>query len=466
MGSTRRGRWLASVVGVACFFATTCAGMQPASAATAPLAAVPAQAAVPADTVVHSRKDAEGAISQPALDYFTSTYHVSEAVARERLASQVMVGDLPAQLEHRVGSGVAGAQFDDATGEWDIGVTPAADTAKVRSVLGDLGLGSVSRLHPQAVSDKQLDSEADRLVPRVAAMTGGTGAMLAVHDGQVHVQVSQDLGQSKLSTITSAVHAQAMSSSPALGSNVVVDPVPVVQVKPPPALACIYPYCDTLVAGIEMWTYQNDANPNTRISCTAGFWVGVPGLPRISMLTAGHCIQAIGQPWGTCSINPTNCYNVGSQVESYNGGTSPSTADGDAGLIKQDVAGFDAYAGYFNWTPDAVSPLHAYETQNPVRGEVDCKQGVTTRSTCGTIQAQYVNISPDASGRYYTGLFQSDACSQQGDSGGPWAQAAYETAVGLTSHGNYAGSCTPYPSYGEPIQRALTRFGAVVYGYN
>lgn len=240
--------------------------------------------------------------------------------------------------------------------------------------------------------------------------------------------------------------------------HVDVEAVDASTLRPPSAVVCAFPFCAQLLAGVSIW----DAN----YGCTAGFYVGYYGDTRPYMLTAGHCISSSGAlwSWSTCSVGPSNCAPVGSQVTGYNGGTSVDTADGDAGLIRSDIIEWQAYPGYMNWSSGGISTLHWYETANPSPGQWVCKNGVTTQTTCGWVTTSYVNISPDAVGRYYTGLFETNACSQQGDSGGPFTRADSETAVGLVSHGNYAGSCSPFPGIGEPVSRARSRFGVEIWG--
>ncbi len=58
------------------------------------------------------------------------------------------------------------------------------------------------------------------------------------------------------------------------------------------------------------------------------------------------------------------------------------------------------------------------------------------------------------------GMLESTACSDGGDSGGPWTQANVETAIGIHSAGN-ADGCG---AFAEPLHRALSATGTVIYG--
>jgi hypothetical protein len=434
-------------------------------------------AAEPLGPQQRSRRDVIPKLNPGAVEYYTEKYGVSPDEARRRLADQARFGDLDASLGRELGDTLASVEYDNPAGEWIIGVTPEANDSRVARATRDSGVAGVARIETRVATDTELRRIADDLVPEVARILDGDDERFAVtlNRGRVVVDVPEDTGAAELEALDDAgrtAAARAVRRSPTAratagsGSLTTVRRSKPAALPGPAAISCSMPYCDTLMGGISIWLYANDAypiGPGNGGFCTAGFWVGYPGGPRVSMLTAGHCIHAVGQPWGTCSYGGASCHNVGSQVTGYNGGPA-SAPDGDAGLIKQDVAGFGAHPGYVNWATLGIGTIRWYEQSNPATGQIVCKEGVTTGNTCGTVTASYANISPDADGRYYTGLFQSDACSQQGDSGGPWLRAESDTAVGITSHGNYAGSCGPHASYGEPISRPLQRWGATIYG--
>ena len=99
--------------------------------------------------------------------------------------------------------------------------------------------------------------------------------------------------------------------------------------------------------------------------------------------------------------------------------------------------------------------------QVPVGGRV-CRSGSTTGWRCGTVQAfnQTVNYSQGT----VFGLTRTDACAEQGDSGGPFVSqpifffGPYVSAQGLTSGGS--GNCTfGGTTYFQPLNEVLTRYG-------
>ena len=443
---------------------------QAASTTTAPTAAEPLT------TQHRSRDEVIPRLSPEAVAYYTDEYRVTRAEAQRRLADQNRFGDLSTSLRRLLGADFASAEYDNRAGEWTVAVTPDASTDDIARAVEATGVDAVSRVVTHTNTDAQLRNEADRLLPLVSGILDRPDDRfsISVDGGRLVIDVAETTSASDFEALTrleAASAARLMRRSHGPSRAATDDPVSVRRSGPgslpgPPAISCGMPYCDTLMGGISIWLYANDAypiGPGNGSYCTAGFWVGYPGGPRVSLLTAGHCIHNIGQPWGTCSYGGTSCHNVGSQVTAYNGGP-PSAPDGDAGLIKQDVAGFGAHPGYVNWATLGIGTIRWYETSNPALGQVVCKEGVTTGNTCGTVTASYANINGDSNGTYYVGMFRSDACSQQGDSGGPWLRGETDTAVGLTSHGNYSGQCAPFASFGEPIHRPLQRWGATLYG--
>jgi hypothetical protein len=56
-------------------------------------------------------------------------------------------------------------------------------------------------------------------------------------------------------------------------------------------------------------------------------------------------------------------------------------------------------------------------------------------------------------------MLEANACSQGGDSGGPWTQANLEAAIGIHSAGPGCGDILA-----EPLHRALNSTGTVMYG--
>ena len=164
--------------------------------------------------------------------------------------------------------------------------------------------------------------------------------------------------------------------------------------------------------------------------CSIGF--AVEG----GFVTAGHC----GTPG-----NETTGFNQQAQ-----GQVVASVFPGDADMGVVQVNG--------DWTPQPfvddfngnALPV-AGSTESPV-GAAVCRSGSTTGTHCGTILAknQTVNYPEGA----VTGLTQTDACAEGGDSGGPWLSG--DQAQGVTSGGS--GDCTVGgETFFQPVNEILQR---------
>ena len=167
--------------------------------------------------------------------------------------------------------------------------------------------------------------------------------------------------------------------------------------------------------------------------CSAGFTAtdGTTGF----VVTAGHCTAA-GSSWTTGSGEA-----IGPSVDS-------SFPVDDYGLIE---------------VTNPALPLTGEVTGiGPVSGAAEasvgdevCRSGATTGVDCGTIQAFGATVNYGG-GDVVSGLVQTDACAEPGDSGGPWV--ADGQAQGLTSGGS--GDCTSGgTTFYQPIAEALDDYG-------
>jgi streptogrisin C len=123
-----------------------------------------------------------------------------------------------------------------------------------------------------------------------------------------------------------------------------------------------------------------------------------------------------------------------------------------------------------NWTPSPCVGTVSYplcyspgnvmingSTEAPINATV-CRWGRTTGGPhCGTIQATNVTVNY-VDGSTVNHLVQSTACSQPGDSGGPFVWN--NQGQGMLSGGPVGGTCpTSTLSYYYPLNPALTAFG-------
>ena len=172
--------------------------------------------------------------------------------------------------------------------------------------------------------------------------------------------------------------------------------------------------------------------------CSAGFSARTPaGAPRL--ITAGHCTNRGGDVSGAngAPIGPVR--------------SSVFDRTGDWGVV-------DVGPG---WRPTPSVAAEASTTRAvtgiataPV-GAAVCRSGSTTGWRCGTVTA--VDVTANYAAGPVQGLVLSTACSEGGDSGGPFV--AGSSAVGVLSGGT--GDCTTAggTSLYQPIDEVLRAEG-------
>lgn len=174
-----------------------------------------------------------------------------------------------------------------------------------------------------------------------------------------------------------------------------------------------------------------DAITVASLGCSVGFSV-VGGF-----VTAGHC------------------GSTGNQVKGYNGRSMGIVAGST--FPGRDYAWVDVYS---NWTPRPwVNNYHG--SNRNVRGYTPavvgasvCRSGNTTGWRCGTIKARNVTLTYDG-GKVY-GLTRTSACSDYGDSGGPFLSGTH--AQGVTTAAPSGSGCKA-DTYFQPVRPILARYG-------
>ncbi|MGK5530072.1 S1 family peptidase [Streptomyces sp. URMC 129] len=173
-------------------------------------------------------------------------------------------------------------------------------------------------------------------------------------------------------------------------------------------------------------------------SCSVGFNV-LQGTTKY-FVTAGHCTE--GYPRWSVEV-------TGSPV----GPTADSSFPGnDWGVVYYDYQGYQGPGGVYLWNG----------TFRPITGAAEAyigmpveRSGRTTGLRGGTVTG--LNWTVDyGGGDVVSGLIQTNACAEPGDSGGPLFSGT--TAVGLTSGGS--GNCSSGgTTYYQPITEVLNHYG-------
>ncbi len=172
--------------------------------------------------------------------------------------------------------------------------------------------------------------------------------------------------------------------------------------------------------------------------CSAGF-----NVTGGYVLTAGHCTEGLPYWYVNTGGSP-----LGPSLDS-------SFPGDDFGVIRND-GGVSQPGVVYLWNGTNRDITGA---ANAVVGQSVCKSGSTTRLTCGTVTRRNVTVNYGG-GDIVSGLTESNACSNRGDSGGSWF--AGNTALGLMSGGNLiCGAGTQ--SFFQPVVEALNAYGVWVY---
>jgi streptogrisin D len=175
-------------------------------------------------------------------------------------------------------------------------------------------------------------------------------------------------------------------------------------------------------------------------TCSLGF-----NVTGAKMLTAGHCTKVIAA-WK----KETGGAFIGPSIASNFPGTDFGLIRNDGGINQPGEVGlFEDGSGH-----DITN------AGTPTVGQIACKSGRTTHITCGQITRVGVTINVEEGP--VSGLAESLACAQEGDSGGPLYIGSI--ALGLTS----ASTTLPcghasFRSYFQPVIPALNTYGVWVY---
>jgi hypothetical protein len=407
-----------------------------------------------------SRAKAEQSVSDAAASSYAREFRTTEPEARHRLGTQAMVVNLDARLQEVLGKRYAQASFDNTTGHWRIAVVGDEADAPLRSFMSSVRLDDEYDVAHVSFSSQNAQDAQDAIAQSLATDLGGPAHVeRGVEEIDVLVPDADDVGRAE--ELAKSATAKMPSPPP-----IHVRAAPPATFRTQPTIACAFPFCDTIVGGVE---WQMDNGNNTIQLCSSGFYVGSVGDPLPLVLTAGHCTfsHANYAAWYTCNngtAGGTFCNGsaVGQQIPYGYFGT------GDAGLL-EDTSQRAIYPGYVNWSSGGISTLHSYYTTPPSIGTWVCLNGRANGSSCGPIYSTDVDGIDYGGGHvlYDVVGVSNPMCSIPGDSGGPVTLSTYEAAVGIMSGSNFTTNpggtynC-PTRNYVEPINRALTAIGGLV----
>jgi hypothetical protein len=388
--------------------------------------------------------------------------------------AQVEAAELPVRLEKALGASFAGVWFEPHTGKFCIGVVSSASRRAAEQVVAQAGLAgvvsyvSVRSTRPQLISAQR---EWNAKLVHLRGQQFSTG--LTPSHNAVSVRLSSSVPE----------HERALLEREAARSDVNVS----ITVVPPEALAfrrensqCEvrprenYAFCSKPIAAGVLIT----PNPQLTTYCTAGPLAILPSPATLAaeletfLITAGHCLQGT-EKWFTADHPGHKLSEIGPTRKFLN------DLFGDYGAIE--VVGL-------NWLEAGTTPALAQITNyqdnglraaRNVLGEAAsvqnasfCHQGATSAEQCGIITNESVlaifKDPPDVL-LHVIGLVLTNACSEGGDSGGPYATLPNINGVDIL--GTHVGGsrleghicsglfCADCETVYEPIKTSLTALG-------
>ncbi|TNC21911.1 S1 family peptidase [Amycolatopsis alkalitolerans] len=337
--------------------------------------------------------------AQPMLTAMQRDFGLNAQQVQTRLAQESAAMNLAPAARSAAGPAFGGAWYDAPAGKLVVGVTDPAVAGAVRAA----GADAVTVARTQAALDaakSSLDGYAGQTAPK--DVTGwyvdekANTLVVTVKQGAANPAVQRFLD---FAESTGPVRVDSVAAAPHLDAGDVV--------------------------GGDAYYINDSARCSVGFSVNGGF------------VSAGHCGSAgdsvtgpDGSAMGTfkSSSFPGNDYSF---VQTNSSWTPTSTVDG-YGNGDVTVAGSTAAAV----------------------GSSVCRSGSTSGWHCGTIQAtnQTVNYSEGT----VSGLTQTNACAEPGDSGGSWVSG--NQAQGVTSGGS--GDCTSGgTTFFQPVNEILSAYG-------
>jgi Trypsin len=338
----------------------------------------------------------------------------SEAIG---VQSEIAQSHLVRKLEVAMAGGFAGVWFEAASAELRVGVTSTVGREAAEAVSARAGLANHVVVTPVHSTWAQLRSAQKRWNSRLAKLAPAQAeTALAPQSNAMDVTLT--------SAVPPAMRDELARAASRADVNVLVSSARAAHSPDTPqaATACKpfvkgAAYCDpSITSGVTIGT------STTPKLCTAGP-LAIPrgGTKNTTfLLTAGHCISTVGEPW--FSLNRSGSKGEIGTVQSF-----VFSKSGDFAAI-QVAPGF--------WTnPEAKNPVFAVMARwgvanptksypvigegTPIVGAMSCHEGMVSGESCGTITKLMGTLVQ----KTFTveGLVEvQGAKGEGGDSGGPW----------------------------------------------
>lgn len=382
-----------------------------------------------------------------------------------RMEIQERAHGLIEELQQDLGPRYAGAWIDPATGDVQVGLLRAGDKETIEGVLAKRDLASSEDVIPVASSLKELEAAQYTISQQLPADVAKTS--IDEHENQVVVTLAPR------ATSADRAIAEQLGAELAIGRAAVGPPLPpadptplvtsnVAPITPQPAQVTIAKI--QIVAGPELHFHANSCGAENcglplragvrirseEARCSAGFvstwWSGTETV--FFIMDAGHCVYygPSSSRWEAANHNESNKWHTIGTPWAWrfgDAGGEPSWENGltiDASEINMSYSDFWtnvlANGPLFmkGWSTGVEWELN--NTARPMEGEYGCRSGASSNYSCGTISSTNTSVVYEEEGKKIevTKLMEvPGACSQEGDSGGPFVNGG--TALALLSGG-------------------------------
>jgi len=375
----------------------------------------------------------------PATPSVATTPHVKSLFAKElavltdqgisptgAMQAITVQGDIArsgilAKLEAVTGSAFGGAWFEPAAAQLHVGVTSSNSRETAERAIARTGLTPEVVVTPVPTAMPELLTAQRRWDHKLAAMFAREEVRTGIEPQRNAVSVV--LGSSVPPVLRAALERAASASK--------VD----ISISVRPGQFSVTPNAKTECEKFA----KNTAVCNRSITagvtisgagiCTAGP-LAINNKKERVVLTAGHCIGAVGENWSAKEI--AGAEKVIGPVEAFaNGGVAENEKKGDYADIRIEAGwqtGKPAIPAFAVTTEWLKMNEGGEKTSYPVRGErapvvknTNCHEGQTSGESCGEIKM--LNVTFIAKKKWKEGQVEdtgANLISESGDSGGPW----------------------------------------------
>jgi hypothetical protein len=405
--------------------------------------------------------------------YMREGLSLERAQAALATQSQVETAELPTKLEEALGASFAGMWFEPNTAKFSIGVVSVASRRAAEQVVAQAGLAGVVNYVSVRSTWAQLISAQGEWNAKLEHLGGRqfyTG-LTASHNA-VSVRLSSSVPE----------HERALLEREAARFHVNVS----IKVVPPEAIvlrannsqcewrkgAPPYAFCSKPIAAGVLIT------PNGALLlltyCTAGPLAKLAKPATLAaeletlLITAGHCLApADREKWFTLTHPGVEHIEIGPRIEFVNG-LAGDYGDIEVGPNWLQAGVTPALAQITNYQDSGLrAALNVIGEEASIEGASFCHQGATSGEQCGKIMER--NQLRIVSGVHVEGLVSTNACSEGGDSGGPYHTLPTGNSVRIL--GTHVGSKLTQPECSvlfcpsscetiyEPIKTSLEGLG-------